>query len=233
MARLQAAKRIGVDEEEEGEQGEAPSAAAAPPPLPASTAAPLVPGPAAPASKPAHLLVAELDEEDARARRPLPRPTSSVEQIAALEIARPIPEAKPKRRLPTSVTIGIVVVVAGLAIGAALFKANKEPPPPKQEIDPALVAKMQRRQQAVDALEDGHVLLRQRKTDEAIASYKKALELEPSLAKAERGLGIAFAAKGDKKEAVSRYRRYLQLDPSAPDADDVKKIIEKFGKETP
>ncbi len=231
MARLQAAKRIGVEEEaDEGDPAGRDAPAPAPPPLPAAKAPP--PKAERPSAKPAHLLVAELAEEEERDKRPaLPRAGSSVEAIAALDVAKPLPTVAPKRRLPTSVTVGIVAVVVLAAVGGAYWKAKQEPALPKQEVNPELLAKKKRLEQALDALEDGHVLFRQRKSDEAIASYKKALELEPTLAKAERGLGIAYAAKGDKKQAVGHYRRYLELDKTAQDADEVKKIIEKIAKE--
>ncbi len=48
--------------------------------------------------------------------------------------------------------------------------------------------------------------------------YANAAALDPSLAEAQRGLGLALIKTGRRTEGVAALRRYLQLKPDAPDA---------------
>ncbi len=93
----------------------------------------------------------------------------------------------------------------------------------------------EKRKQALAAIEKGHALLGDGKdkarVDQAILFYQKALRLEPNLARAERALGVAYAAKRDDKNALQHYKRFIELDPAAPEAWQVKAIIEKFEKD--
>ena len=50
--------------------------------------------------------------------------------------------------------------------------------------------------------------------DEAIASYRKALALNPKQAAANTNLGIAFMGKGQLDEAVACYQKAIELDPT-------------------
>jgi adenylate cyclase len=53
--------------------------------------------------------------------------------------------------------------------------------------------------------------------DEVIGQFRHAIELDPNLAHAYRGLGQAILVKGDILEAVALHRRALELAPSDPD----------------
>lgn len=68
------------------------------------------------------------------------------------------------------------------------------------------------------------------KLDEAAAKYEAALRALPKFAKAHRALGIARAKQNRREEAVEHYRAYLQLEPKAPDAAEVRKIVEDYEK---
>jgi serine/threonine-protein kinase len=59
--------------------------------------------------------------------------------------------------------------------------------------------------------------------DAAIPLYLQALEADPSLADAQKKLGLCYQLKGDRKRAAERYRRYLATNP--PDADRVRAIL--------
>jgi tetratricopeptide (TPR) repeat protein len=65
------------------------------------------------------------------------------------------------------------------------------------------------------ALEHGH-------TDEALSSFRSALDNEPGLAAAYRGMGMAYAMQGSDAQALQAYGKYLQLAPSAPDVKDIR-----------
>ncbi len=54
--------------------------------------------------------------------------------------------------------------------------------------------------------------------DGAIASYKKALELDPKSPLAHYNLGFALGAKGDQDGAIASYKKALELDPKLAEA---------------
>ena len=68
------------------------------------------------------------------------------------------------------------------------------------------------------ALEDGNA-------DEALASFKAALENEPTIAVAFRGLGMAYAMQGHDAEALQAYDKYLRLTPKALDAPGIRQSM--------
>ena len=71
----------------------------------------------------------------------------------------------------------------------------------------------------------GNDYLKLQKPDDAIASLKKATELDPSSALYSYNLcGVGFSAQkfDDAKTACSKY---LQLEPSGPHAEEVKAFL--------
>jgi tetratricopeptide (TPR) repeat protein len=58
----------------------------------------------------------------------------------------------------------------------------------------------------------GIALLRKDKTDEAIAHFRRAVEIYPGATEAWNNLGQALFQKGEKKEAVAQFRRALEVD---------------------
>ena len=58
----------------------------------------------------------------------------------------------------------------------------------------------------------------QGKLEEAIACYRRALELKPDYAKAHNNLGNALKDQGKLDEAVACYRRALELKPDYAEA---------------
>ena len=54
------------------------------------------------------------------------------------------------------------------------------------------------------------------RSDEAIAAYRKALEIDPELAIACNGLAMALAQKGDLDGAIESARRLVELEPDEP-----------------
>ena len=49
--------------------------------------------------------------------------------------------------------------------------------------------------------------------DEAIACYRKAIELDPKLAVAHNNLGFALLGKGQTDLAIASYRKAIEIDP--------------------
>ena len=54
------------------------------------------------------------------------------------------------------------------------------------------------------------------RTEEAIASYRKAIELNGAMAMAWNGLAMALAKHGDMTGAIEAARHYVELDPDEP-----------------
>ncbi len=49
--------------------------------------------------------------------------------------------------------------------------------------------------------------------DEAIAHYRKALEIKPDYAEAHNNLGLALAGRGQVDEAIAHFRKALEIEP--------------------
>ncbi len=230
MARLEAA-RVNT-----ASRDETPTAVAKPPPIPAKPAAAQPPPlkPKGPPPRPAHLLVAQLEQEEQRRRaEEQSRLQQLFESEPKSEIAAAsldLPEApKKKKRVPNSLLFALlaVVVVGGLI---AVFMQVQKEPPPKVEIDPALAKQVEDKKKAFEALEQGHTLAQagKEKAPEALKAYQTALKFAPDLASAERGMAVVYAAQDDDENAVKHYRRYLDLEPKAKDAAEVRKIIKAY-----
>jgi tetratricopeptide (TPR) repeat protein len=236
MERLEAARSGGALGLAEVDAG---PGAPPPPPAPGRAPTPV----AAPAqdvapqggfqAKPAHLLIAELEEDErrrkaeARQRRAEQTEDPATMSIAEVEIDRPKEAPKPKA-LPTWVVVAALGLVA---VGGAVvaYQVGYSEPAPETVVDAELQAALERRKKAIALLDEGATLQLQgkEKADAAIVAYNKALELEPSLGKAHRGLGGVYASKKDVANAILHYKKYLELTPDADDADQVRAIIEK------
>ncbi len=59
----------------------------------------------------------------------------------------------------------------------------------------------------------GNALREKGQLDEAIACYKRAIELDPEFASAHSGLGLALLGKGQLDEAIACYKKAIELDP--------------------
>lgn len=60
---------------------------------------------------------------------------------------------------------------------------------------------------------------------EAIEQFRIAIENDPDLAEAHRGLGMAYALRNLDLQARQEYERYLALAPGAEDAEDIRRAI--------
>jgi predicted TPR repeat methyltransferase len=70
------------------------------------------------------------------------------------------------------------------------------------------------------------VLCGQKKFQEAIENFRKALELSPSFKEAFEGLGICYSEMGEREQAIAWFNRYLELDPG--DNSEVKLRLAKL-----
>jgi tetratricopeptide (TPR) repeat protein len=81
---------------------------------------------------------------------------------------------------------------------------------------------------ALSQVRRGEAALEQGNADDALASFRAALENEPTIAVAFRGLGMAYAMQGHDAEALQAYDKYLRLSPKAPDAPEIRKSIREL-----
>jgi len=67
------------------------------------------------------------------------------------------------------------------------------------------------------------------KPDKAVEEYRKVIALEPKHLNAHRNLGVVLAFDLNKKnEAIKEFEEYLKLAPAAPDAPNVRQLVEKI-----
>ncbi len=59
----------------------------------------------------------------------------------------------------------------------------------------------------------GYILAGQRKTEEATAEFRKAIEIDPRDADAHYNLGLALADQHKAEEAIAEYRKAIEIDP--------------------
>ena len=77
----------------------------------------------------------------------------------------------------------------------------------------------------------GNALSEQGKLDEAIACYRRAIELDPKFALAHNNLGVALQDQGKLDEAIACYRKAIELDPKcAPAHSNLGDALEATGK---
>ncbi|MBW4606252.1 MAG: tetratricopeptide repeat protein, partial [Hassallia sp. WJT32-NPBG1] len=77
----------------------------------------------------------------------------------------------------------------------------------------------------------GYALSEQGKVEEAIASYQKALQIDPNYANAHNNLGSALSDQGKLEEAIASYQKALQIDPNYANAHyNLGYALQKQGK---
>jgi tetratricopeptide (TPR) repeat protein len=103
------------------------------------------------------------------------------------------------------------------------------PPAPPQKKPPArnTRAAMQHAL-ALSQVRRGEAALEQGRADEALVNFRSALESEPNIPDAFRGMGMAFAAQGQNAQALWAYDKYLRLAPNAPDAAEIRHSIREL-----
>jgi tetratricopeptide (TPR) repeat protein len=109
----------------------------------------------------------------------------------------------------------------GVQVAQSLISGSSPPDPKVPSLNPAAA-----KQGAGHMLTaQGNDYMKLQKQDEAIASLKKATEIDPSSALYSYNLcGVEFSAqKFDDAKAVCN--KYLQLEPSGPHADEVKSFL--------
>ncbi|MEM7679206.1 MAG: tetratricopeptide repeat protein [Myxococcota bacterium] len=215
MARLETARRI---------------ASGKPPPpvdLP-GTASDAAGGP--PALNPAHALVAQLEEEEARKNGA--RASSALTSAEALADAKvSLPSSPPVRPMPEWVWGALLVMLVAVSLSYAYLRATNEQALP-YEVEPARIDSDRRSEnddrKLLRLLKKGHEAAIAGQHRQAILNYQAAVALDPNLASAQRGLGIAYAAIEDYASAVRHYERFIDLQPESMEAAKIQELIEAY-----
>jgi Tfp pilus assembly protein PilF len=74
---------------------------------------------------------------------------------------------------------------------------------------------------------NGEKALRAFDTRSARSAFESALQLDPTLPSAHRGMGMVYVLLGRNADAKSEYRKYLKLAPDAPDRDQIERLLSR------
>ncbi|HUV60212.1 MAG TPA: tetratricopeptide repeat protein [Desulfatiglandales bacterium] len=74
----------------------------------------------------------------------------------------------------------------------------------------------------------GLIYSRNNQIDEALAAFKEAEKLDPNFSSNQYQLGLLYLRKGDFEKATSCFEKFLELEPNAPEASQVRKIIDEL-----
>jgi len=118
-------------------------------------------------------------------------------------------------------------------LGAFLFQQQKD-----DEAEKALLKGIELRPEeskpkeilAAINFEKAKILIQENKMDEALERLKKSYNFRADHAYVNFLLGYLYHDKGMKEEAIKHFEAFLQLAPNAPQAKDVKKLLESLKK---
>ena len=72
-----------------------------------------------------------------------------------------------------------------------------------------------------DSLEAGHI-------DEALQSFRAAIENEPTNGPAWRGVATAYSMQSNDAQALQAYEKYLGVAPNARDAAEIRTVMSEL-----
>jgi tetratricopeptide (TPR) repeat protein len=91
-------------------------------------------------------------------------------------------------------------------------------------------AELSPKKRALALVDRGDGALEKGRPEAAVSSFLTALDLDPKLAEAHRGLGMAYALQGNDAAAKREYQRYLADAPGATDAADIRAAINELNQ---
>jgi len=159
----------------------------------------------------------EKQAEDEKQEKPraATRASEKVEDVYELipgqETTNSITKALGRRKIKKSTWVGVVVLLAGIAI--AIISMNRPPAggPPNQPSSANAT-------RAETYLNDGKACREKKNYDCAVNSYNKAIELNPQYVDAYYSRGIVYDDKGDYDQAIRDYTKAIELDPQYAEA---------------
>lgn len=172
------------------------------------------------------------------------QPPPAPEPVAAADasvVAQPAPAVDAGAAAPAPVDAGAVAAADAGAVDAGALAVEDDPtiplpgekpaPAPAKAQPPAKKKPLQVSQAAMlhavalSQVRRGESALEKGRADEALESFRAALENEPTIAVAFRGMGMAYALQSNDAQALQAYEKYLKLAPSAADASDIRRSI--------
>ena len=76
----------------------------------------------------------------------------------------------------------------------------------------------------------GEAFIRLRKPQEAVESFRAAVQLEPTMVAAHYGLGLALSQAGKPDDAKAAFRQARDLDPASPFSELAKHALKQLGE---
>jgi len=76
----------------------------------------------------------------------------------------------------------------------------------------------------------GEAFIRLRKPQEAVESFRAAIQLEPTMVAAHYGLGLALSQAGQPDDAKAAFRQARDLDPASPFSELAKHALKQLGE---
>jgi tetratricopeptide (TPR) repeat protein len=68
-----------------------------------------------------------------------------------------------------------------------------------------------------------------RQFDKAVEEYRKAIKIDPNFPNGRRNLGVVLSADLHlNKEAVKEFQKYLEVAPNAPDAAEIRQMVQQL-----
>lgn len=80
---------------------------------------------------------------------------------------------------------------------------------------------------AVQLARAGADLSRANRCAEALQFLRRAIQIDPRVAAAHKGMGVCYGKLGKGAEALAAYKQYLLFAPDAPDAGKVQEIVSR------
>ena len=160
---------------------------------------------------------------------PAPEPATPDAAVAAAEptSAQIDAGAAPAAAAPADAGETDAALAAAPDAGAPHLAAAP-PAAPEKKRPPVTTQAAMAHAVALTQIRRGEAALEQGNVDDALASFRSALDNEPTSPAAFRGLGMAYAMQGDDAQALQAYDRYLRLAPRAPDAAEIRQSIREL-----
>jgi tetratricopeptide (TPR) repeat protein len=215
--------------------------------LAAAWALGMIASPVLPAAKPAAVVTpppAPAEPEPAPARTAEPAPTAEAAKAEPRSAQIKPTELPADAGADPAADGSVAAAAAGEPDAAAAVAATADagptedapatppPPPPAPAAEKKPPARNTRGAMqhalALSQVRRGEAALEQGRPDEALVSFRAALESEPTIATAFRGMGMAYAAQGKNVQALWAYDKYLRLAPVAPDAAEIRRSIREL-----
>lgn len=134
--------------------------------------------------------------------------------------------------LTVIIAFNAAVFLSGTLIGRAFVWARFDQTPPEERQYQAALEKVQNNPNNADNRVDlGWALFQKGMYNEALAEYKKALDLNENHYKALYNLGLAYARVGKHERAISAFQRAIETVPKAFQPHfDLGKVLASQGK---